>query len=222
MRSTVAHSNRRLSGRNNSRVCFQRAIANLAVVRFQDTFILTFLRLFSLTTVHNKRSDAGLIIVVAVWRDERLWRLCSPPPVRLLARGQAGHCVGAFLQLRERLGAGSSDDSSDGHLRTALLPPFWRHLFLIHIIQFAAALQSLISISDSCSVGCTRGDAGHVLGSGTGRCAFVDPWRPNLKRQFCAGDANTTKTQWCAWSTPTVSSARGRAKSWCRACGRDN
>ena len=96
------------------------------------------------------------------------------------------------------------------------MPPFWRHLFLIHMIQFAAALQSLISISDSCSVGCTRGDAGHVLGSGTGRCAFVDPWRPNLKRQFCAGHANATKTQWCAWSMPTVSSARGRAKS----CGR--
>ena len=60
-------------------------------------------------------------------------------------------------------GAGSSGDSSDGHLRTALLPPFWRHLFLIHIIQFAAALQSLISISDSCSVGYTQGDVGHVL-----------------------------------------------------------
>jgi hypothetical protein len=68
-------------------------------------------------------------------------------------------------------GAGSSDDPSDGHLRTALLAPFWRHLFSIHMIQFAAALQSLVSISDSCSVGCTRGDAGHVLGSGTGRCA---------------------------------------------------
>ena len=70
-------------------------------------------------------------------------------------------------------GAGSSDDSSDGHLRTALVPPFWRHLLLVHMIQFAAAFQSLISISDSCSVGCTRGDAGHVLGSGTGRSLRV-------------------------------------------------